>query len=227
MNRARLVSACTGCLVLLPVATACVMDDVNPHPTSWWFIKEPSPVPGFTRQQFYMNVGIFPPTDPLGTSCVCGFGYSGGVIPGLVPMDASVVIWDPATEQVVGSVPQFDPLGLNGNTTAGFNDTTAYPAGAGYNWIGFGGLIPAFSPPVIPPNFRFAVCIVIDVPNEWDPILKSRWGCLAGGVGDANFNPLFQGEHAVGDPFACVPLPAPGAGVMCVMGGLLACRRRR
>lgn len=212
-------------------ASACIMRDTsNDPPVTWWSIKSPSPEPGFVRQQFYMNVGIFAPVNPLGTPCCLGFGYEGAVILGLVPMAASVVIWDPSAQAVVGQVPEFDPLTLNANTTAGLNDPTQYPAGGNYNWFGFGGLIPAFVPPAIPPNLRFAVCIVIDVPIALDPVLKARWGVLAGGVGDAQFNPIFENnEHAVGAPFGVRPLiPAPGSAVgLLAVGGLLASRRRR
>ena len=217
----------TASVLMAPAASACVMDPMVPPPPTWWSIKSPSPTPGFVRQQLYMTVGIFPPIVP--TSCVCGFGYGGAAIPDLLPLGASVVIWNPRTEMVEGTVPEFDSLALNANTTAGFNDPLQYPAGADFNWFGFGGLIPAFTPPPPPSGSVFAICIVMDVPVVWDELFKAQIGCVAGGVGDANFNPIFQNDpHAVGNPFGCVVIgPSPGSADLLAKGVICAAKRRR
>lgn len=216
-----------GTWVLSGAASACVMEDpVTPPPPTWWIDKGPSPTPGFTRQALYMNVGLFPPT--TATTCACGFGYVGPAsLTSLLPIDAGVVILDQTTCDVIGTVPQFDPLTPNPITTADLNNPSLYPAGAGSQWFGFSGLIATFTPPTLPPNAVFAICFTIDVPDAIDALFKQGIGCVTGGVGDQDGHPIFQGEHAVGDPFGCRPIPTPGAFALLALGGVIAARRRR
>ncbi len=226
-SRGILTTALIGASCLSSIASACVMEDGPPPPT-WWLNKGPSPIPNFTRQELYMNVGLFPPTAP--TNCACGFGFAGSstVAPALVPLDASVVILNRLTCQPVGVVAAFDPLVPNGTVGADLNNPQLYPAGAGATWFGFGGAINPFVPPQLGPNEVFAICFSFDVPDAIDPLFKQGFGWVAAGVADANFHPIFQGEHAVGAPFGCAPIsPTPGSAVLLGMGGVLALKRRR
>lgn len=209
-------------------AQACVMEDTgNPPWPTWSWSKSASPIAGFVRQELYMNVGLFPPA--TSTPCVCGFGYTGPTLPGINPLGMQVLTWDLATGTALTPVTAFGAMSFNPGTTAAFNDTGLYPAGAGVNWFGFGGVVTPFSPPVLPPGQQFVVCFQFDVPVALDNLFKQRIGCIAGGVGDENFVPIFQGNpHAVGVPFACVPIiPGPGAAAMLGLGGLIPLVHRR
>ena len=201
----------------------------------WRVNKVPSPVPGFVRQELYLNVGLFGPTSP--TTCACGFGIN-GTIPGLVPLDASLVIFDSNTNSQTPYT-TFPTLFPNTGATATFNAVN--PAGEGLNWFGFsslGGAVPvinAGNAPVLGPNRTLQLCIRLDVPGAWDGFLKTRVGCVLGAEADNNGVPLPFPAFPHGlDPqapsFGPEPeriIPTPGVLAVMSIGGILICRRRR
>lgn len=198
----------------------------------WRVRKAASPIPGFFRQEFYANVGLFGPSSP--TTCACGFGYSGTPLAGLIPIDSSLVVYDSSTDMQVNYT-TFPTLLPNSGATAAFN---ANPGGAGLNWFGFstpGGAVPPIPVgPVLGPNQTLQLCIRFDVPIPIDQIFKARSGCLLGAEADPNGVPLPfpQFPHGLNpndQPFGPLwkTLPTPGAVPLLGMGLLLLSRRRR
>jgi len=199
---------------------------------TWRSIKSPSPLPGYVRQELYMNVGLFGPSNP--TTCACGFGYSGTPLDGLIPLDASLVIYDAGLDQQT-PYDVFPTLLPSAAATAAFGQN---PGGAGSNWLGFaahGGSVPAI--PIGPPlgnNIFLQVCIRIDVPIAVDALLKQRLGGLLGAEAFPDGTPLPFPEFPHGlDPAAppfhpdFAQIPAPGAVALLGMAGSSLVRRRR
>lgn len=201
---------------------------VAPSPT-WRWVKGASPIPGFVRQQFYLNIGVFGPATAM--NCACGFAYSGAPISGLNGVGVDTVILDTSTQQVVGTLP-----GLTGNllpSTVVTNSLNAVqPGPAGLNWLGFGGLVNPFNAPILPPNQQFQFCFRIDVPIAVDIALKQRLGWVGGGIADSMGVPIYDpGTFHHFEAFAPdnpdLSVPTPGAAAALAFGGALMVARRR
>lgn len=207
-------------------AGACVM---RPHvdPPAFWV----SPLMDNGNGSFTATVGsvvsLFPPTSS--TNCVCGLGLGSTDNPapaGLSVTNPRVVAVGPA-DVILFTLPNFNTLAPNANTTLGLGTSPGSAPGA--TWFGFGGVVLPFDPPPLPPGGMWKLLFDVTLPVTALPSWNRKFpGQLAGGTGDDNFTPILGGDHPTNffQPLNnAVPTPA-GATMLLVAGaGLL--RRRR
>jgi MYXO-CTERM domain-containing protein len=202
------------------------MNPPEPPPTVWTSVLDLGD--GTSKVTIGQKVGIFPPA--VTTSCACGIGLgsTGSPAPGgVMPMGVRIVIAGP-DDAIVGDVPEFLPLVLNGQTGSGLAGGPG--ANPGATWFGFNGLINPFVPPALPPTFMYKMLFDFVVPN---PLLGALTGLpvqFAGGEADPDGFPQFTGPHATGyfsplDPTLPI-IPAPGAAAL-GLAALVGLRRRR
>lgn len=225
----------TGCSMAALIAAACgtsamacTMNPPEPPPTVWTsFTVLPN---GDFKVTIGQKVALFPPT--VTTNCACGLGIGSAASPlpgGLMPMGVRVVVVGP-NDQIIEELAQFAPLENNGNTSAGLAGGAGATPGA--QWFGFFGSVNPFNPPSLPPNAMFKMLFDFVVPA---PLIGSLVGLpvqFAGGEGNPDGTPSFEGPHATGY-FAprndTLPpgVPAPGAAGIAAITGLALLRRRR
>ncbi|MFO0829344.1 MAG: MYXO-CTERM sorting domain-containing protein [Phycisphaerales bacterium] len=225
--RARLLAGAAVASMATNVAMGCITDPPPPDPPTnpvwptWYTVKSESPLgEGWVRQSLYLPIGLyFAPAQ----SCACGFGYSGAVLPTLTNGSVRIVSYTPNLSggypSIGDPVAPFDTLAPNDVTTSFLNSSTPF---AGYNWFGFSGIVQ--NSEFI--SGYFAVCFQFDLTAEEDLLLKTRFGCVAGGSASLDGIPLLNDPIHPFGIVNCAPIPAPGAIGLLGLAGLASRRRR-